>query len=974
MATYKEATRAVSAGCDIELDYQFLLYPPGQSFIDEDAYVDGTVGGTSGHMAWGATWVWSKFTQSGFTTWDWEIRLTMTANNGHGATNTTTIVVDSGTEPNATTSISRTGTVTGSWSGTGNTDILWDITEAADPTTLEYVTWPRETTLNWYEMSQSGSTQVSTLTLDGTSCTATGTVGATKRTANYTFLSTLDGLAQEGASGSATLTLVKINGIAPSYATHNHTSGGQTVTNWSVSLTSGPTQSNTAELAGVARLRASCEVRGVARAWDGAYPDQLTWRVTGFDPTTTGYRDVTGTGSFSAAETYDNYDFDSTIITTTAGTSTKSTTLNELISQIYAGIHSGLSAAGDDTAQNRFLIRGWRFNGWDLVSSSTRSIPGTGNDRTYSPQEGMSGYRYLDVQVKAQSGTNVAGVVEITDYHGNTKTWNVTGATTTYATVTIDLCSPDTWSISGLPTTDGKDDPYPRKNTANSTYAGTESVDSAYWGVTSAQRLRVLSGSIDIGTTTLKYTNTDSTYVPSGKQHRVERITKAEVAEVGTTTTYYTRRFWQQDRDGRTEEEGDIWWQKTVGTGDPPVISYSLLPLTIADLAGQVNVSDNSIVRHPGWTATRSIIKPTGSTCTVTNPPLSDCYLNGDTGYATWLFGAGILAKANPTFGTDFVYGHQYPGTSPNTIITAQTLFDKINGDFPPDLSDPFDMDPNLTAGLILAGGTILRGIAHGALLDSSGDPKTSGTVNLLLAATAANRGSDSTPDSAGRYYTGTPWGLGEANHDITFGNSTIDVDPLRTSKRSRGWFRDVAAAGCVSIDTASNQRVCYGMDVSGTLRLYFAAGPDANLWEEQITTVTGIDCVALAYDKASDKGRLWLLLETTGGAIQQRYTDDEGATVSVATTIAAAGKNVSVATNPLGKRVIVYTDSSNLYRQVRDAQDNVITAASAIVTGGVADAKTAVTWRLDKWYILYRNTSGAIVEIKSVDDGESFS
>lgn len=970
MATYKETTRSVSAGCDIELDYQFLLYPPGQSFIDEDAYVDGTVGGTSGHMAWGATWVWSKFTQSsGMLNWTWEIRLTVTANNGHGATNSTTIVVASGTESNSTTSVSKTGTVTGSWSGSGSVDILWDITEAADPSTIEYPTWPRETTLNWYEQSQSGSTQTSTLTLGGTSCTATGTVGATKRTANYTFVATLDGFAQEGASGSGTLTLVKVNTIAPTYATHSHTNNGQTVGNWSVDVTSGPTQTNTAELGASARLRASCDIDGVARAWDGAYPDSLTWRITGYDKTTTGYRDVSGTGSFGASETFDQYDFDSTIITTVGGTSTLSTTLDEVPAQIYAAIHSGLSAAGDDITATRFLFRGWRFDGITVTQDSTKSISGTGNDRTYSPYQGMSGYRYLDVQVKAQSGTNVPGVIEITDYHGNTKTWNVTGATTSYATVTLDLCSPDSWSVSALPATDGKDDPYPRKNTANSTYAGTESVDSAYWGVTSAQRLRVLSGSIDIGTTTLKYTNSDSTYVYSGKNHRIERITKAEVAEVGTTTTYYTRRFWQQDRDGRTEEEGDVWWQKTVGTGDPPVTSYSLDPVTISEFADQINASDDSVVRHPGWTATNVVAYPGSGTCSVSLPPLSSCYLNGGTGYATWLRGGGILAQPATSSGTEFVFGHQITTGS----IKAQVLFDKINGNFPPDRNDPFDVNAGTDTGLYLPGGSTLRGIAHGALLDGNGDPKTTGTVNLLLAATAANRGSDSTPDSAGRYYTGTPWGLGEANHDITFGNSTVDVDPLRTSKRSRAWFRDVAA-GCVSIDTAANQRVCYGMDVSGTLRLYFAAGPDANLWEEQITTVTGVDCVAIAYDKASDKGRLWLLLETTSGAIQQRYTDDEGATTSVATTIAAAGKNVSVATNPLGKRVIVYTDSSNLYRQIRDAQDNIITAASAIVTGGVADAKTAVTWRLDRWYILYRNSSGAIIEIKSLDDGESFS
>ena len=169
------------------------------------------------------------------------------------------------------------------------------------------------------------------------------------------------------------------------------------------------------------------------------------------------------------------------------------------------------------------MFRGWRFTGWSIAETNNRSISGTGNDRTYSPFEGMSGYRYLDVQVKAQTGTSVPGVITLTDYHGNTKEWNVVGATTSYATVTLDLCSPDSHSLAAIPDKDAKDNPYPRKNTTSTSFAGSESVDSAYWGITSCQRLRVSSGAIDIGTTILKYTNTDSTYVPDTVTSSFER-------------------------------------------------------------------------------------------------------------------------------------------------------------------------------------------------------------------------------------------------------------------------------------------------------------------------------------------------------------------------------------------------------------------------------------------------------------------
>ena len=236
----------------------------------------------------------------------------------------------------------------------------------------------------------------------------------------------------------------------------------------------------------------------------------------------------------------------------------------------------------------------------------------------------MSGYRYLAIQIKAQSGTNQSGYIELTDYHGNTKRWQVVAPTTSYSTVTLDLCSPDIWSLGALPAAEDKDNPYPRKNTASSSYAGSESVDSAYWGVTSCQRLRVSSGSIDIGTTTLTYTNTDSTYVPDTFTAAFERITPAIVAQANTTTYYYGRRFWQQDRDGRTEEESDVWWQMTVG-GVTMVTTYSVDPVTISELAAEINISDNSIVRHPGWSATNSVAYPGSGTCSVSQPPLRDC-------------------------------------------------------------------------------------------------------------------------------------------------------------------------------------------------------------------------------------------------------------------------------------------------------------------------------------------------------------
>lgn len=344
--------------------------------------------------------------------------------------------------------------------------------------------------------------------------------------------------------------------------------------------------------------------------------------------------------------------------------------------------------------------------------------------------------------------------------------------------------------------------------------------------------------------------------------------------------------------------------------------------------------------------------------------------VNGVTGYSTWLYGGGILATPNATSGTDFAYGHQIAQGS----ITAQTLFDRINGNFPPDLYDPFDVNGGTDAALYLPAGSLLRGIAHGALLDTAGDPLTTGTVNLELASTSANRGTDSSIDAEGRYYTSTPWGLGESNHNVVYSTSTVGLIPLHTSHRFRAWFREQELAGvCVSADVAPNQRLCYAVIESGNVALHFADGPNGTNWQMTTTTIEA-QCVHIAFDPTDKNGRLYILTEETAGDIKSYYTEDEGVTVSVAVTVASTGDDVSVAINPVGKRIVVWHHNNDLYRAIYDPQGNVITAASIIVTGGVNQGKTAVTWRLGTWYAYYRDGGSSLVQISSVDDGETWS
>ena len=905
--------------------------------------------------------------------WTWELRANITVNNGHGSSNTSYVVLTSGSETGATTYKDVSQTVAGTFSASVSTDKLWDIAEAAFSSSSAPTQFPSLTSYTWYERTTTGATAACSLSAGGGSV-AVSAAASSRQTANYTATLSASGFSSGDVRHDFAVSLVKVNTVAVHDITHAHTWYDQSATEWSLSLLGetdgfGIVSSASGTISTSSCLDRAVSIVGRIRAWEGAYPDNLDVVVTGYDG---GTRTVTSSGgSYGGQDTFVAYSTTTVLTDPTYGSNTLTTSLNDVPAWISAALSSsGLTTNGDSSTDTRVLFRGFRFNGWSIAETNNRSIPGTGNDRTYSPYQGTSGYRYLAIQIKAQSGTNQAGYIELTDYHGYTKRWQVVAPTTSYSTVTLDLCSPDIWSLGALPATEDKDNPYPRKNTASSSFAGSESVDSAYWGITSCQRLRVSSGSIDIGTTTLTYTNTDSTYVPDTFTAAFERITPAIVAEVDTTTYYYGRRFWQQDRDGRTEEESDVYWQMTVG-GATGVTSYSVDPVTISELCDQINASDNSIVRHPGWAATNSVAYPAGATCTVSQPPLRDCFLNGVTGYSTWLRGGGILATPHATAGTDFAYGHQL---AQGTIV-AQTLFDRINGNFPPDLPDPFDINGGTEAGLYLAGGSLLRGIAHGALLDNAGDPLTAGTVDLLLTTTSANRGTDNTIDGEGRYYTSAPWGLGESNHTVSYSTSTIGLLPLHTSHRFRSWFREQELAGvCVSAAVAPNQRFCYAVIESGAVALHFADGPNATNFVMVTTSITDASCVHIAYDPTSAKSRLYIVVEASGNDVKEYYTDDEGVTVSVAVTVTGSGDDASVAINPMGKRIVVYHHNNDLYRVIYDPQGNVVTAASVIVTGGVHQGKTAIAWRLGTWYAYYRDGGGSLIQISSISDGETWS
>jgi hypothetical protein len=139
-------------------------------------------------------------------------------------------------------------------------------------------------------------------------------------------------------------------------------------------------------------------------------------------------------------------------------------------------------------------------------------------------------------------------------------------------------------------------------------------------------------------------------------------------------------------------------------------------------------------------------------------------------------------------------------------------------------------------------------------------------------------------------------------------------------------------------------------------------------------TSITDASCVHIAYDPTTAKSRLYIVVDASGNDVKSYYTDDEGVTVSVAVTVTGSGDDASVAINPMGKRIVVYHHNNDLYRVIYDPQGNVITAASIIVTGGVKQGKTAIAWRLGTWFAYYRDGGNSLIQISSINDGETWS
>jgi hypothetical protein len=229
--------------------------------------------------------------------WTWELRANITVNNGHGSSNTSYVVLTSGSETGATTYKDVSQTVAGTFSASVSTDKLWDIAEAAFSSSSAPTQFPSLTSYTWYERTTTGATAACSLSA-GSGSVSVSAAASSRQTANYTATLSASGFSSGDVRHDFAVSLVKVNTVAVHDITHAHTWYNQSATEWSLSLLGetdgfGIVTSATGTISTSSCLDRAVSIVGRIRAWEGAYPNNLDVFVTGYDG---GTRTITSSG------------------------------------------------------------------------------------------------------------------------------------------------------------------------------------------------------------------------------------------------------------------------------------------------------------------------------------------------------------------------------------------------------------------------------------------------------------------------------------------------------------------------------------------------------------------------------------------------------------------------------------------------------------------------------------------------------
>ena len=931
------------------------IIPPG-TYIQTSNF-DFTLGGHYGCSARVRSFIVKTQPGGPLTPWNWYLYARVTVNNGHGATNTGDILLNSQTGIPAGTFSNVTGSMSGSFHFEVPSDIKYDVTETAT-TVLDY---PLYTTYKQYERSTVGGTALCQVTISGTTITASSTVGTSLAT-DYRFDTIVGSFYKAGAaSGLSILNIsaMTTNLIAvPSYshlnfinsnfyASHSGTSAEFKIIGTDDAF--GDPQQSTITMTAHTALERRMKFLGKINAYDVSYPNPLTIRITGVDNAGLGYRDIVRTGSYDESDTYYDYSISSSLLAypgasaQIVNTGPVFTVPNSIKTQI---IGTSLTANGDDPKYTRLPFRGWNFPGafMELANSTEITAGGTTNTRNYSPAQNFNSYRYIEVEVKSNTGTLQSDTISITSQPGSdVKSWTFSTSSAAYEIKRFDLLIPPNKSLS----IDDQDDPYPRLSPSGSNPA-QERTNLDWFGITRVSQLSIANPNITLGRVWLV---ADTTSCQSDFAFAPEYYVKVETDSSGGAT-YFGRRLWSQNVAGRHEEEFDVLKVSGVATNN-----------TITNFTTRVQGN------HRGWTASPSTAAGSNR--------LS--YANSATGYALWL--GGITFKADTGGGTvqkDYLNVYQNQGEADCQVL-AQTYFDElISNELIPDYGDPFGVYKETAFPLItLPSVSILRGKAFGLLVDGTKTPLFAGNVDLLLSSTLANRGSGISAIN-GTYKTGTPMGLSYKNHRVDYLTLTSNITPLYASKKyRRAFLNPVVVNAVLSADHSEMYQHVIAYQDAGVIKLQLNITPDFTTYTILTTNITGAVGAGVKWQRFSNTNNLILDVQDSGGNINKYILNNLETGVATLATTLGVGTQPAIALYRNGVEFHFFrtTDSGGSIRRIAlDPAGNTFIASSIVVTGNVTTNGLAAYTRDDVVYLVYSHATTGITIVRSYDGGVTFS
>lgn len=975
MPTYRDLTRVSNQSSVIAFDIYGKLtdgsFAKPPEYYEFERYANFQIGGHFGCLATITcdlvTTGSAQIPPPGIN-WTWSLNAVVTVDNGHGNTNTQTIVLASGTEsnpndPGYVSSVVEQISVTGTFSFTCDSEILYDITES-QPIVGQHLN-PPYTVLNQYERSLVGGVATCSVTLNGQTVSATGTI-ASSQTTDYNFQANIEAVSMGSAGGQeqAILSANLINSIQiPDNGYTFVRSSNQFVEALTVikALTTGEDDAFGSQLTTSAEITADITLdrevncKGWVNAYNLTYPDNLTVNINNFDG---GTRSTTFAGSYDETETFKKYSYISTL--TLPGQTTLNDTVN--FDDIPAGnfknaiTSASLIGNGDAGFNTRMPFRGWSFSGASLYHNKRTVLSGSGNTYTFNDpnRSNFSSYRFLEINANSTTGSTTTGNVWISYGNAGTYVLNQTlSVPPTAQNLYVDLCFAGTLHTSPTADLSSQDNPYPRANPDSSyDWASQRLINDSLYGIGQVGEVR-LDGSVAVN---------------SMKLYRDDNTAKADFCPVisntglgyttvftgSATTNYLGRRFWSQDVQGRNDEEYDIL-----------NLSGTYAPQSIAGFVDNItNLSGYQGGRvHLGWTASSSTPNDFSSN-------LRDGYLNED-GYLTWLNGGGMeYISGNQKFGFDRDLSQE----NNDYDIYAQVIFDEINCDYIPDYYDPFGIETPGETKLLLYGFNVQRGCAHGLV-----QLQEQGQTVVLQDLSLVNRGS-STTDLVGRYQTALPFGQAEDYNDVINNLASIGTTIL-TGKRNRAAFYLATPTPTGNLMKSADLSGVYqhliGYTNSNIVNLIYTETYDFSNFIYLATNISDAVNPAVRWKTKTGQNEIILSVEMTNGNINRYVCNDLTTGACTLATTLGTGITPALAINQHGFEYHFFrvSDSGGSIKRVGiDNAGNIVQAASIVVTGNVASDGIAAYCYDDEIYLIYNHTTNGITVVRSENYGVSFS